>query len=628
MLKTADVRAGFSPSDLETADSGALAAALVQLTGEPQWLEEPYRSMHVARREGQAYRGDVYASFLEAAADALRRWDGDTRLPVPSDRMLRDMMEAVVGEKLSDIAVCKARQDLGITSSIPSIDPASAVNAADLHILIVGAGMAGLDIAMKLRDTGMNFTILEKNREIGGVWFENIYPECGLDTHPFIYEWAGRPYDWSRYDVKRDEMLEYIRHCVARSGILDRIRFGHEALKATYSEKERRWLVDFRSAKGSGRISANVLITAVGALNRPKIPDLPGLETFNGKAFHTARWPKGLDLKGSRVGLVGNGSSGTQIANWLAEHADSLTVFQRSPHWVTPRPASESGPIPAGTRRVIKELPHYAGWYRFIVFHRLGDREYSTLVMDPEWHGEAANARNVEIRDTLVAYIKSEIGERTDLLNKLVPSYPPYAKRLVVDNNWYKALARPDVKLVTEDIDAATDGGIRTRDGVEHPLDVLVFATGFNSTRYFWPLEIVGRKSCSMNDAYSTEDARAYLGTTMPGFPNFFCLHGPNSGVGHGGSSTFTEECQVRYILGCIKHMAEDGIRVMECRANVADDYNRKLDSALDQMVWSHPGVTSRYRNSAGRIVMNHPWKLHQFWEYTRAPDLDDFDVE
>lgn len=627
MLNTADFRIEFSPSDLEAADSGALAAALVQLTGDPRWLEEPYRSMHVARREGQGYCSDVHASFLEAAADALRRWDGNARLPSPSDGVLRDMLEAVVGEKMSDIAVHKARQDLGMISSVPSIDPASAA-AADLHILIVGAGMAGLDLGMKLHAAGMNFTILEKNAAIGGVWFENTYPECGLDTHPFIYEWAGRPFDWSRYDVKRDEMLEYVRHFVAQSGIIDRIRFGHEALKAAYSEKERRWLVNFRTAEGSGQISANVLITAVGALNRPKTPDLTGLQEFKGQAFHTARWPKDLDLTGSRVGLVGNGSSGTQIANWLAEHAASLTVFQRSPHWVTPRPAGESGPIPPAKRRILKELPHYAGWYRFIVFHRLGDREYSTLVMDPGWHGEGANSRNAEIRDMLISYIRSEIGERTDLLDKLIPSYPPYAKRLVVDNSWYRALARPDVKLVTENIEAATGSGIRTHDGVEHPLDVLVFATGFNSTRYFWPLEIVGRDGCSMNGASSTEDARAYLGTTMPGFPNFFCLHGPNSGVGHGGSSTFTEECQVRYVLGCIKRMVEDGIRVLECRAKVARDYNQKLDSALDQMVWAHPGVTSRYRNSAGRIIMNHPWKLHQFWEYTRVPNLDDFDVE
>ena len=233
---------------------------------------------------------------------------------------------------------------------------------------------------------------------------------------------------------------------------------------------------------------------------------------------------------------------------------------------------------------------------------------------------------NEETPQQLTEYICGQLGKRQDLIDKLVPRYPPYTKRLVVDNGWLKTLTRPNVSLVTEPITAADESGLITADGAHHPLDVLIYATGFHGTRFLWPTEVRGRDGRTPAEIAGQDDnIRAYLGLAMPGFPNFFSLFGPNSSIGHGGGATHIAQCQADYIGQCLEMMLEQGIKTVECKQGVCDAYNRKVDAGLQKMVWSEPGIASRYRNREGRIVSNHPWTLQEFWELTRNVDLDDY---
>jgi 4-hydroxyacetophenone monooxygenase len=519
----------------------------------------------------------------------------------------------------------KLRFDLGIererrASPVPG--------AGRIRVAIIGAGLSGLWTAIKLRRAGFEVEIIEQASGIGGVWHANTYPDCGVDTHPYQYEFAEAPFQgWRHGYAGREEVLGYVRWLAERSGVQEAIRLDTRVLAARWDGGSQRWLIDIEHAqRGRERIAAQILIAATGALSQPKAPAIAGLERFGGACFHTARWRHDIALDGKRIGLVGNGSSGVQVAKALAARG-RLTVFQRSPAWIAPRRAAGSnGAIDGALRTLRAHWPAFAAWHRLRLCWELGDRNYPTLVRDQNWHGEGSvNAANDAVRHDLTAYVRSQLGEREDLLAKLIPSYPPFVKRMVVDNDYYRTLARPDVTLVTEPITAATQAGLVTGNGTEHTLDVIVFATGFHGTRFLWPLDIRGQDGRNLADA-AGEELRAYLGLALPGLPNFFLLHGPNSGAGHGGSATFLSDCQSDQILACLTHLVEGGFDELECRSDACDAYNARLDHDLAQMVWAHPGVASRFRNAQGRIVTNHPWTWQRYWKLTRRLDRQAFD--
>lgn len=620
-------------SALGEADLGALIAALVHLTGDVRWLTEPFRAACAGLRELVPRPPDpgVRDEVVEAALEVLRSLrEGQCRnVEQPSEDVLLEMMRVVTGADPGPSYLGKLAQDLGLVE--PSSRPSSRVPGwEDRSVLVIGAGLSGLSMAMRLQDAGISFQVIEKYDAVGGVWLENDYPECGVDTPNHIYSY-GRELktDWSRHYARRDEILSYITDCAARHRVLERIRFGTEVLRARYDSDRHQWLVDLRTADGRDEtVHTDVLISAVGSLNRPKLPDIPGMETFAGPAFHTARWPSGIDLSGKRVGLVGNGSSGVQVGRSLASAAAKLVAFQRSPHWAAPNPNTHL-PVSAGKQWLLEHLPFYAQWYRFILYWHNGDGLFGNMKIDPDWSGEGISARSQELRRLLTEHIKTQVGERPDLLDKLVPAYPPYAKRMVVDNDWYATLAKPNVELVTDRIVRATPDGLLTDDGKQHDLDVVVFATGFHGTRFLWPMELRGRSGRTPGEiAGADDDIRAYLGVAMPDFPNFFSLFGPNSSIGHGGSAIFIAECQADYVMGCLTIMGEEGLAALEVRHEVCAEYNHRLDAGLAGLVWSVDGVTSRYRNNAGRIVTNHPWTLQEFWQMTREVDLRDFHAQ
>lgn len=615
-------------------DHGALAAALVHLTGDRCWVDG-YAAYLAATRRPDGMSHEERASgreFVREAVQALsRRIPAEgVALPDPDDELLTEMMAAVTGLPVLPGYLPLLRDALGLSAG-GHAPPRVAGTERGPHVVVVGAGMSGLFMARRLAAGGFPFTVLEKNSDIGGVWLDNRYPSAGLDTHPYLYSWSDtNDFEWARADAQRADILDYIRLSSDLEGALrGRVRFGTEVQAVEWCEEPPHWRLRLRQRDDlPAELRADVVVTAVGALSQPRIPDLPGLDRFAGRSFHTARWPADYEPDGCRIALIGNGSSGVQLGPVLADRAAHLIAFQRSPHWIHPRLPHEMGPITDLEQELRRSVPFYRGWHRFILF-ALADSIHDALVVDPEYPGPGPNERNDQLRAELEAYLRKEVGDDERLVAALTPDYPPYGKRMVIDSGWYRTLARPDVSLVTDPISEVTVSGVRTDQDL-YEVDTIIFATGFHGTTFLWPLEVRGPSgSAYVDECGGWESVRAYLGVAYPGLPNFFTISGPNSGVGHGGSTTFTSERQASYIMKCLEWLRECGdAHTIECRPEACDRYNEELETALAGMVWSHRGLTSRYRSSSGRIVMNHPWRHVEYWNRTADVDHRAFHIQ
>jgi 4-hydroxyacetophenone monooxygenase len=621
---------------LADADVPVLLMVLVHLTGERRWLEEPFlpkRDIAFFADESGGLAEEAQAEVRQAACDAIVAFHAGALEPpaTPSEDLYATMMSVCVGEEVPAEYVPMMLEEMGLRERDPSWTrqpPADALG--DFRVLIVGAGVSGICAAAKLEGAGIKYEIVEKNERIGGTWHENTYPEAGVDVPNHFYSFSFRPNpDWTSYFSKGEEIETYLEDSAAAFGVLDRIQLGREVVRASYDEGRAEWDVELRLSDGSRETTTcNVLVSAVGQLNRPKLPAIKGLDSFEGPAFHTAQWDHDVELEGKRVAVIGTGASAMQLARSTADKAEQLLIFQRSPQWAIPNRDYHRSVTPT-KQWLLRHVPFYGRWYRFSLAWRFGDHLHPTIQRDPEWpHPErAVSKRNDRHRQFLTDYIVSELGDRTDLLDKVLPDYPPYGKRVLVDNEWFKTVGRDDVELITSAVAEVTSTSVIAEDGTEHEVDVIILATGFEVTRLLWPMELVGRDGRTVREVWGDDDARAYLGMTVPGFPNLFCLYGPNTNLGHGGSIIFIAECQTRYLLGCLMGMLEDGIAAIECKQDAYDAYNEGLDEAHANMIWTHPGMDTWYRNKYGRVVSIMPWRLVDYWKMTESPTLDDYHV-
>lgn len=634
ITNTAPAQASADPDGLRDwlagADIRLLALSLATTTGNDRWVSPAIAALcEAVEHDHELEAGqELLQARIQAAAQALAREAarvGGLRAALPSRSLLSRLVRFAVGRDLPGEYLDKLAQDFGY---LPPREPWSAPPGTDFRVAVIGAGIAGLSVSMRLREYGIPYIVLEKNAEIGGTWHENIYPGCGVDTPNHLYSFteALNP-DWSTRCAKRAEILDYLRSTADSMGLTDAIRFGVEVTTCSWDAASCRWRLEItRRDGGSETVWANAVVAANGSLNRPKTPDIPGLERFRGRAFHTSRWPAGLDLSGLRVAMIGNGSSGVQLGRALAEQAAHLTAFQRTPHWIVPNKMAQETISPAERRR-LREFPYYALWHRFIMFWTGGDLNYPSLVIDRNWPGPGINAENARTRDRLIRYIAEETGGRQDLIEALTPDYPPYVKRMVWDNDWYRTLTRPNVELCTSGIVSADETGVITADGRHHDLDILVFATGFHGTRFLYPMEVRGGSGRTPAEVFGGDDEiRAYLGVAIPDFPNFFRISGPNSSVGHGGSSVFLSEMQAHYIQDCLRYLIERHVAAIQVAAEVSVEYNRKVDEGLADMVWSASDVSSRYKTASGRMATNHPWTLQDYWVLSRHMNPADYE--
>jgi 4-hydroxyacetophenone monooxygenase len=375
-------------------------------------------------------------------------------------------------------------------------------------------------------------------------------------------------------------------------------------------------------------LDAQFVISAVGALNQPKLPDIPGMDDFAGPWFHSARWDTSVDYRGKRFALIGAGASGFQIAPTIADDVEHLTVFQRTAQWMFPN-ANYHARVPDGDRWAMRHLPFYGRWFRFITFYPGSGITIEWSRADPNFDdsdGYAISEHNLATRAWFESWIKEGVGDDAELLDKVMPDYPATGKRTLQDNgSWLACLRKANVELVRTGIERIVRDGVVTVDGRHHRADIICYATGFRHNDYLWPMTITGRDGRTLREQWGDEPT-AYLGITVPNFPNLFCLYGPGTNLAHGGSLIFQSECQVNYVMDALRTILMSGQRTAEPRKDVHDEYAAKYQHEIAQMVWAHRSVKhSHFKNPDGKVFTLSPWPIPTYWTWTKQFDADDY---
>jgi 4-hydroxyacetophenone monooxygenase len=573
------------------------------------------------------------AEGRQLAADGLRRLrERGARPPraLPLDE-LRSLLSFVTGGAASDDYLELLRDELALGEDLraPTWTKGELAPDRPFRVAVIGAGMSGLVAAHRLRQAGVDVVVLEKNDDVGGTWLENSYPGCRVDVSNLFYSYSfAQRADWPQHFSTQEVLLDYFRGVADEQGLRPLIRFGTEVTAVELDESTMDWTLRLRDAGGAeSSLTADAVVSGVGQLNRPNVPDLPGAASFAGPAFHSARWDHDVDLTGKRVVVIGTGASAAQFIPEIAEVAAHLTILQRTPAWFLPTPDYQDAVEPE-VAWLLRNVPGYANWLRFWIFWQNVEGLMVAARVDPEWDGDASVSQvNELVRQLFAAHIETELADRPDLLPAVMPHYPPFSKRFIRDNGaWPRTLMRDDVDLVTEPIAEITPEGVRTADGVLHAADVLIYGTGFTASDFLMPMRVVGRDGVELHDRWAG-DARAYLGITLPGFPNLFLLYGPNTNIVVNGSITYFSECEVHYVLGCVKALLAEGARAMEPTREVHDAFNERIDAENLHMAWGVATVNSWYRNKAGRTAQNWPFSLLEYWQLTREPHLSDYQV-
>ena len=407
----------------------------------------------------------------------------------------------------------------------------------------------------------------------------------------------------------------------------DSFQFNTEVIAARWNEERATWTVTLRRTDGvETQATANFLITGSGLFSTPNMPDIPGIEGFQGKICHTTHWDHNYDYAGQRIAQIGTGSTGVQLMPALARAAEQLSVYQRSANWIAPTEGYRAS-VPDETRWLFDNLPYYWNWYCYSAFDTsLGLQNAQTY--DHEYrrkHGGVSEA-NDRVKAMLTEYIRSQLGDRNDLIAKCMPNHAPLGRRLVVDNGFYEALRLPNVELVTEGIERITAHGIVSRDGVERPFDMIVLAAGFKVSKYLWPVQYDGRGHATLEKAWAKDGARSYLGMTMPGFPNLFMMYGPQGQPRSGGFYSWAE-IWARYAVGMIVKTVEGGWRSAEVKREIFDDYNSRLDEAMKEILWEVEGAGSYFNNEFGRSQVNIPFRTEDYHAMVVDPNLQDYEL-
>jgi cation diffusion facilitator CzcD-associated flavoprotein CzcO len=470
-------------------------------------------------------------------------------------------------------------------------------------ITIIGSGFAGLCMAIKLKEAGYHdFIILEKARDLGGTWRDNTYPGCACDIPSPMYSFSFElNSEWSRLFPPQGEIWDYMRACVDKYELAPHLRFGEEVRGLEYEDETSRWHV----STGDGEtFTTNAVVSGIGALHIPSYPEIPGRESFAGRSFHSASWDHSLDLTGKRVAVIGTGASAIQFVPRIAGEAERLRVFQRTAPWIQPKPDL---PLSPGTRKALRALPLARRAVRNAIYWLLETRALG-FTIDPR----LMKAHQVVAERHLAA----QVPDRT-LRAKLTPDYTIGCKRILLSDDYYPALGRDNVELVTDRITEIRPHSIVDATGREHPVDVIIYGTGFKVIDALQEQQIIGRNGLKIQEAWR-EGIQAYLGTTTTGFPNLFFLLGPNTGLGH-NSVVFMIEAQVRYVMSCLRLLSATRARALDVRPAVQRAYNARLQQRLERLVWSEGGCVSWYLDDKGKNRSLWPGFTFEFWARTRS---------
>lgn len=476
-------------------------------------------------------------------------------------------------------------------------------------VLIIGTGFGGLCMAIQLRKAGIHtFIMLEKASGVGGTWRDNTYPGAACDVQSHFYSFSFEPkHDWSRKFGLQPEILDYMRHCVEKYGLAGHIRFNSEVATAAFDEASNTWTV---TTTDSQSFTADIVVTATGQLNQPAWPSVPGMDSFAGKIFHSARWDHDHDLSGKKVAVIGTGASAIQFVPEIVPRVKSLTLFQRSAAWVLPKP---DRPFYKWEQALFQKLPAWDRLYRYLIYWKNESRalaftRFNSLLEIFAW--QAKRFARSQVRDP-------------QKLRQLIPDYRIGCKRILISNDWYPALDQPHVHLVTTGIERIVEDGVITADGALHKVDTMIAGTGFAASGFLSPIQITGRKGLSLNEAWS-RGSEAYKGITVSGFPNLFMLYGPNTNLAH-NSIVYMLESQVRYVLSCVRELQGAPGRAMDVKPDRLREFSNTIQERLHSSVWES-GCQSWYLDENGRNTVNWPGFTFTYRKATRRVDPADYE--
>jgi 4-hydroxyacetophenone monooxygenase len=496
----------------------------------------------------------------------------------------------------------------------------------NFHIAIIGAGASGLVAALRLKQAGVPFVIYEKNNEVGGTWLENTYPGCRVDINSFFYSFSFARKVWSDYFSTSQDILGYLKDVAREYGLYEHIRFNTEVSEMNWDESRCVWDLKLRCGEKHYESQSNVVVSAVGQLNRPSIPDIPGLETFKGPSFHSARWNHEIDLTGKRVGVIGTGASALQFIPHVARKAAQLTIFARTTNWLLPMPDLHY-PVTESTKWLHETIPHYAMWYRASLALPQSVGVMDAVIVDPTYPPTevAVSAKNDQLRQIITKWMEPQIADRPDLRDVVIPDSPIGGKRIIRDNGtWIATLKRDNVRVERSGISAITEHGIVCENGTEHEFDVIIYGTGFEASRFLMPMKVTGRDGVDLHTMWNG-DARSYMGTAIPGFPNLFCMYGPNTNLVVNANQIMYSELSAKYIVDAARLLLESGRDAVEVREDVFDRFNERIDEANAMRAWGFSKVRSWYKNSKGRIAQNFPFGSVEFWRRTHEVVATDY---
>ena len=578
--------------------------------------------------EQQAHARDLAVRTLIELRDA-----GWPAAPRPTAESVRPIISWMMATEASDDYLAMLLEELGDPSQdlrAPSWSAADIAPDRTFRVAVIGAGMSGLLAAHRLNQAGIDVAVYEKNADVGGTWLENTYPGCRVDvsSHLFCYSFAQRD-DWPQHFSTQPALLDYFRTFANDFKVRQFINFSTTVDAMSFDDRSATWQVRATDADGlSTTASFDAIINATGQLNRPKLPDIAGRTSFDGPAFHSAEWAHDADLTGKRVAVIGTGASAAQFIPIIAEQAEHVLVFQRTPNWLAPT-LDYHADVAGGQRWLLTHVPYYSQWYRFWLFWRYAEGMLPAVRVDPDWDGQghSVSAANEQLRMLLGMYIGLCFGDRPDLFAKVMPDYPPAAKRIIRDNGvWATTLKRDNVQLITDPIAEIVPSGLQMSDGTAHDVDVILYGTGFQASRFLTPMRVTGRGGIDLHEQWDG-NARAYLGIVAPNFPNFFMLYGPNTNIVVNGSIIYFSECEVHYVLQCLRHVLATQARAIDCLPAVHDRYNERIDEGNLYMAWGAATVNSWYKSESGRVAQNWPFSLLEFWQQTREVNAADYEV-
>lgn len=620
-------------ANLRLADPGVLLAVLAQLTGDPSVIETyAPKISHIPDPPERAgvTDPDTAEALVNAVIDALGKPRPADAVP-PDDRdFFARLLPTALGTEVDDEQVDLLLEQGGFQRSQPTL-PRTVPIPDTVTVAIIGAGIAGMTVALAAAEEGIRYEIFDRNQEVGGTWLTTTYPGIGVDT-PSAYYSLSREVnpDWSSYYPEGGEYQAYLVALADKHKLREHTRFGTEVDALWWDEDRNQWQIHSVDADGQRDVSyTSIVITAAGYLNRPRWPDMRGRDTFAGISIHSALWDSSLDLTGKRVAVIGAGCTAVQIVDACVDEVEHLTVFQRQPHWVAPRKRL-TDEVPAHRRYLGRHLPYYANWNRLKSYWGTADNNYPIILQDPEWAKDhlSISAANDVLLQMCLKYIDDVFGKDTELAKKVTPDFAPYGKRIIRDpGGYYAALTREHVDVEASEPAEVNAKGIVTNDGRQIDLDAIIYATGYHLD-FLSTVDIRGRGGKKLADEWG-DSPRAYRGGTVPGFPNLFITSAPNYSPGHGAGANFSMEVLAHYIIECLQLMALRGATTIEATQRAYEDYVAEIDAAMSRTVWCHtPNAHTYYRSGSGRVVVATPYRLVDVWRQHRAPIEADFTLQ